>query len=193
MLNKSIKKLIIFLMLIYVVFINTSYTDADIFAERIVINNKFTAITLDFFVKNSFNNQTLHNLFHSSGIVPGGFDLGALKLQTNNDSKFNYRLKVIKTNGDDNFCNELNLKIFDRNFFPVYNGSLLSASINSRLSENSPKDYIFFIDLDKSDATLMNKVCEFEFDFRTYYKDEEEQGGIFAQRLINNIITSGSW
>lgn len=193
MLNKGIKKLIVFLMLIYVVFVGTAYTDADIFAERIVVNNKFTAITLDFFIKSSFNNQPVHNLFHSSGIIPGGFDLGALKMQTNNDNKFNYRLKVIKINGDDNLCSNLSLKIFDRNFFPVYSGSLLSGTINSRLSKDSPKDYIFFISLDNSDPSLMNRVCEFNLDFRTYYADPNEQGGVFAQRLISNSITSGAW
>ena len=180
-------------MLVFVVFIATDYTDADIFAERIIINNKFSAITLDFFVKSSFNRQEIHNLFHSSGIVPGGFDLSALKIETNNDKRFNYRLKVVKINGDDNFCNNLNLKIFNRNFLSVYSGPLLEASINSRLDKSSPKDYIFFVGLDNSDPFLINKVCEFNFDFRTYYSNPEEQGGVFAQRLITSSITSGSW
>ncbi|NCB21092.1 MAG: hypothetical protein EOM88_04200 [Clostridia bacterium] len=193
MLNQGIKTILVLLMLTYVFFVHTDYTDADIFAERVVAANRITAISLDFFVKSSLNNQISNRLFHSSGIGPGGFDLGALRLMTNNEKKFNYRLKVEKLNGDDYLCNNLNLKIFDRNFFALYNGPLLSTAINSRLVKDDLTDYIFFISLDNSDPALMNKICEFNFNFRTYNKNQTEDKGIFAERLINNLISSGSW
>ena len=68
--KNEIKRLTVFLILLYIFLSKTNYTDADIFAERKVQNNKFSAITLDFSTKNSFNNGLITSLFSSLGIVP---------------------------------------------------------------------------------------------------------------------------
>lgn len=193
MLKPEIKRFAVFLMLLYVFLIKTNYTDADIFAERTVSQNKFSAISLDFSIKSSFNNSSVTSLFHSLGIQPGGFDLGAIRVQTDSNTKSNYRLKVLKTNGDDLFCGRLKAKIFDRNFFEIYNGPLINLSVDSRFINSSPKDFIFFVSLDDKDQVLMNKICEFNIDIRTYRNNPDERGGIFAQRLISNVISSGNW
>ena len=193
MLNPGIKKAIVLLMLAYIVFVNSGYTDADIFAERIVSANKLTATSLDFSVYSSFNNRVVYNLFNSPGIEPSGFDLGALKLATDIERRFNYHLKVTKLNGDDNFCNSLDLKIYDRNFFLLYKGSLMEASLKSNLAKDNPRSYIFFLSLDEASTEIANQLCEFNFNFRTYNDNIDEEGGIFAERKINNIVTRGSW
>lgn len=193
MLKPGIKKLTAFLILLYLFLIKTGYTDADIFAERTVSHNKFSALAIDFSIKNSFNNTTINSLFYSLGIVPSGFDLGALRLKANENNKFSYRVKTIKTNGDDLFCKSLRVKIFDRNFFQIYNGSLADLFFSSRFTNSNPKDFIFFISLDDQNSELKNKICEFNFDFKTYRDNPDEQGGIFAQRLINNVISSSNW
>lgn len=193
MLKPGIKKLTAFLILLYLFLIKTGYTDADIFAERTVSHNKFSALAIDFSIKNSFNNTTINSLFYSLGIVPSGFDLGALRLKANENNKFNYRVRTITTNGDDLFCKSLRVKIFDRNFFQIYNGSLTDLSFSSRFINSNPKDFIFFISLDDQNSELKNKICEFNFDFKTYRDNPDEPGGIFAQRLINNVISSSSW
>lgn len=180
-------------MLAYIIFVNSGYTDADIFAERIVAGNKLTSTTIDFSVYSSFNNRVVYNLFNSYGIEPDGFDLGALKLETDTETKFNYNLKTVKINGDDDLCNSLNLKIYDRNFFLLYKGPLMEASLKSRLSKSNPKSYIFFLSLDDSREDLAKKVCEFNFDFKTYHDSIDEEGGIFAERQVNNIVSSGTW
>ena len=193
MLKPGIKRITVFLMLLYVFLIKTSYTDADIFAERTVSRNKFSALTLDFSTRSSFNNSLVTSLFHSLGIQPSGFDLGATRVKAETDTKSNYRLKVLKTNGDDLFCGRLQAKIFDRNFFEIYNGSLLNLSFNSRFMNANPKDFIFFVSLEDKDPALMNKICEFNIDLRTYRNDPDERGGVFAQRLIANVVSSGNW
>ena len=193
MLKPEIKRFAVFLILLYVFLIKTNYTDADIFAERTVSQNRFSAITLDFSTKSSFNNSLVTSLFQSLGIQPGGFDLGAVRVQTEINTKSNYRLKVLKTNGDDLFCSRLRAKIFDRNFFEVYNGPLMNLSVDSHFMNSSPKDFIFFISLEDRDQVLMNKICEFNIDIRTYRNNPDERGGIFAQRLISNVISSGNW
>jgi len=193
MLKPGLKRLAVFLMLLQVFLIKTGYTDADIFAERTVSRNKFSALALDFSTKNSFNNNLISSLFRSLGIQPSGFDLGAARVKRETETKFKYRLKATKTNGDDFLCNQLQIKVFNRDFFQVFGGSLLDLSLNSSLNNGDPRDFIFFVSLDNQDEALKNKICEFNFDFKTYRNDPEEQGGVFAQRLISNVISSGSW
>jgi len=190
MLRPEIKRLALFLILLYFFLIKTGYTDADIFAERVVSHNKFSALSLDFSTRSSFNNSPATSLFHSLGIQPGGFDLAAARVKAETDTKFRYRLRSVKTNGDDLFCGKLHLKVFNRNFFEVFNGSLLDLSLTTINSD--PRDFIFFVSLDDQDAALKNKICEFNFDFRTFRVTPDEQGGIFAQRLIGNVISSGN-
>ena len=190
MLKPEIKRLALFLILLYLFLIKTNYTDADIFAERIVSHNKLSATTLDFSTRSSFNNSPAISLFHSVGIQSGGFDLAAIRVAPDNETKFKYRLRSVKTNGDDFFCSQLQLKVFNRNFFEIYNGSLLDLSLTTLNSD--PRDYIFFISLDDQNPALKNKICEFNFDFKTFRNKPDEQGGIFAQRLISNIISSGN-
>jgi hypothetical protein len=190
MLKPEIKRLALFLILLYSFLIKTSYTAADIFAERIVSHNKFSAMTLDFFARNSFNNSAATNLFHSVGLEPGGFDLAALRIVPDNNDKFRYRLRAVKTNGDDSFCGSLQLQVLNRNFTQIYSGSLLNLSLTTINSD--ARDYIFFVSLDDQNSILKNKICEFNFDFKTFHDNPDEQGGIFAERLISNIISSGS-
>jgi hypothetical protein len=83
--------------------------------------------------------------------------------------------------------------VFNRSFFQLYEGSLLDLSLNDNLGSQDLKDFIFFVSLDDSDEELKNKICEFNFSFKTYRESPGEQGGIYAERLISNVISSGSW
>ncbi|MFA5886794.1 MAG: hypothetical protein WC863_03360 [Patescibacteria group bacterium] len=191
MLKPEIKRLAIFLILLYVFLIKTGYTDADIFAERVVSRNKFSVMTLDFSTKSSFNNSPVTSLFHSLGIQPNGFDLAAAKVKAETDAKFKYHLRAVKTNGDDFFCSQLQVRVFNRNFLEIFSGSLLNLSFST--ANSNPRDFIFFVSLSGQDQALQNKICEFNFDLKTYRDQPDEQGGIFAQRLISNVISSGNW
>lgn len=193
MLKPGIKRLAVFLMLLHIFLVETGYTDADIFAERVVSRNKFSATTLDFSTRNSFNNSLVTNLFSSLGIQPSGFDLRGVKIKAETDTRSKYRLKAIKTNGDDFFCSHLGVKVFNRSFSEVFSGSLLNLSINSNFTNSDPKDFIFFVSLDEQSQELKNKICEFNLDFKTYRNSPDEHGGIFALRSISNVISSGNW
>lgn len=63
----------------------------------------------------------------------------------------------------------------------------------SNFKNTDSTDFIYFISLDEKDQKLKNKICEFNFIFKTYRDNPNEQGGIFAQRLISNVISSGNW
>lgn len=193
MVNQRIKNLALFSVLLGIFLIKTSYTDADIFAERNISRNKFSFIAVDFSARSSFNNSIITSLFSSLGMQPSGFDLGAARVNAETDIKFKYRLKAVKTNGDDLFCSRLQVKTFNRDFQQVFSGSLLGLFSTSEFTNTNPKDYIFFISLDEKDQALKSKICEFNFDFKTFRHNPDEQGGIFARRSISNVISSGNW
>lgn len=193
MLIRGVKKWALFSIFFYIFLIMLRFTGADIFAERIVRENKFRAITLDFTTGASYNNFAIADLFRTTGIVPGGYDLGAVRVRGITPFYSRYNLKVVKISGDDNFCNALKLEIINRNFSKKYDGDLLDLSLNSNLSEDSLQDWIFVVSFDDDDPLLVNKICDFNLELRTYREDSDETGGLFAERKIRNIISSGSW
>jgi hypothetical protein len=193
MFAKNLNRLAWFLLLFYILLIKSSYTDADIFAERIVEDNILSAITLDFSNQATFNEKIIDNLFYISGFRPGGFDLAALKINNDSQQDFKYHLKSSIISGDEIFCEQLQLEVFNRQLKSFYKGSLVNLKINSQLNGDESEDWIFYISLDSDIEELKNSRCEFQFDFRTYRQTVNESGGIFAQRKVNNIITSGNW
>jgi hypothetical protein len=193
MLTKNLNRLSWFLLLFFLFLIKSDYTDADIFAERAVRDNTLSAITLDFSNRVTFNENLIDNLFYSIGFIPGGFDLAALKINNDSEQNFTYNLKTIIISGDDNFCQELQLEVFNSQFKSFYKGSLTGLNVNSQLKGYQAESWIFYITLNSSSEDLKNSRCEFNFDFKTYRQDANESGGIFAQRKVNNIISSSDW
>ncbi len=193
MLRKNLRRFSWFFLLLYIFLLNSQFTDADIFAERIVEQNTLRAITLDFSTRETFSHNLNTKLFNSFGFLPNGFDVASILIKNDSISSFKYHLKAEKMSGHDELCDNLELKIFDRNFKNIYQGKLLNLSLNSEIKENDNQAYIFFISLNRDDSIIQSKICEFNFDFKTYRQNINEEGGIFAQRKLNNVITSGSW
>lgn len=193
MLKKVVKRICLISVFLYVFLINSQSTDADIFAERIVENNHFSAISLDFKTKSSFNDYNIDNMFYVSGALPHGFDVEALKIENYSDRDFNYNIKTVKRDGDDFLCNNLHLEILSKNFKSQYKGPLIELSLNSEIFKESLENYIFFIGLDEDNVDLKNKTCNFDFYLKSYRQKPDEIGGIFADRKINNIISTTSW
>lgn len=193
MLSLRIRIILIFLLIMAYFLINTGYTDADIFAERIVQHNRFSAMTLNFSALNSANNNPVSYLFRTNGMQPGGFDLSAVRIKKSDGMNFKYRLKVSNTIGDDVLCKSLKVEVLQRNWSIKYEGKLGDLIIDSIIDSDAPNDWIFFISFDDDDNALQNKICEFSFDFKTYRDNPDETGGIYAERLVNNTIYSGTW
>ena len=193
MLNGRARFILLFFVFFEVFLVTTSYTDADLTAERIVLQNKFATITINFFSQNTANNNPLTTLFRTTSVQPGGFDIGAVRVRNGVQKNIKYSLKTVKMNGDEGFCRALKLRTFHRDVSLKYDGSLMDYSATSSLSENALEDWIFLVGLDDSGAQLKNKSCEFNFVMRTYRDSPDETGGIFAERKVNNIISSGAW
>jgi hypothetical protein len=193
MLRPGIKKLAVFVMLLYVFIVNSSYTSADIFADRVVSHNKFSATTVDFTARSSFNSSYITSLFHSLGIQPDGFDLGAIRLRAETNSKLKYSMRIVQTNGDNYFCSRLQSQVVNRNLAGIASDSLTDLSFLSSFNGTDPKDLIFFVSLEDNAVALKNKICEFNIYFKTYRNNPDETGGIYAERKISNVISSGDW
>lgn len=192
MIRKNLRRFSWLFLLLYIFLINSQFTDADIFAERIVEQNILKAITLDFSTRETYNNNINTKLFNSFGFLPNGFDVASVLIKNESSSHFKYHLKTIKLSGHDELCNNLELNIFNSNFKNLYSGKLLNLNLNSEINEYSQESYIFLISLNDNN-NLQSKICEFDFNFRTYRQNTNETGGIFAQRKLNNVITSGNW
>lgn len=172
--------------------INTGYTDADLFAERIVRNNHFSATTLSFSQRHTANNGYINQLFRTINFQPEGFDLGAVRIKKDGKLNFKYRLKTIKISGDDNLCQNLTLDVMQKGNYK-YQGKLMEFVLDSNINDSKPEDWIFFVGLDDDSNTLKNKTCEFNFYFKTWRDDPESKKGFYAERSLYNIISSGSW
>ena len=80
-----------------------------------------------------------------------------------------------------------------RDLSTKHDGSLLDFSYSSTVVDKTPEDWIFIVSLDDKNNQLQNKLCEFNFNVRSYRSSPNETGGIFAERKINNIISSWAW
>lgn len=193
MLNTRIKIILVFSLLISLFLINTYYTDADIFAERMVQHNRLSMTTIDFSARHSANNGSISYIFRTIGLQPGGFDLGAVKIKKEGKLGFKYHIKTVKTNGDDGLCNALNVQVLQRNLTVKYQGKLMNLSIDGEINGDVPDDWIFFIGLDDKGGELKSKICEFNLDFKTWRNQPNETKGIYAERILSNVISSGNW
>lgn len=193
MLNTRIKIILVFSLLLSIFLINTQYTDADIFAERKVLHNRFSMTTVDFSARHSASNSSINYIFRTIGLQPEGFDLGAIRIKKEGKLNFKYHIKTVKTNGDEGLCNALNVQVLQRNLTLKYQGKLMNLSIDSNIDDDKPEDWIFFIGLDDNDGALKNKICEFNLNFKTWRDQPNETKGIYAERVLSNVISSGNW
>lgn len=172
--------------------LNTGHTDADIFAERVVRANHFSMSTLSFSSRHTANNSYISSFFRTTGFQPEGFDLEAVRINKDGILNFKYRLKTVKINGDDNFCQALDLEVMQKGSYK-YQGKLMDFIYDSTVNDSKPQDWIFFILLNDDSSSLKNKTCEFDFYFKTWREDPESKKGLYAERKLYNIISSGSW
>lgn len=193
MLNKGVKGLALFIIIIYIFLIKSGYTSADLFAERKVSQNKLSAVTVNLSALSTYSQEAELNLFDSPAFLPGGFDLRAIKIKGKTSGKFKYYIRTVKTGGDDLLCSKLKISAYNRSFDKKSAGDLLALNINSKISDSKPDDWIFMISLDDNDPGLQNKTCEFNLDIKSYYDNPDNSGGVYAQKIISNKISSGNW
>lgn len=192
MLNSRTKTILISLIILGIFLRNTGYTDADLFAQRVVKNNLFSFTTLSFTALNTANNNHLSRLLDVSGLVPYGFSVTSYRLKKDGNLSFKYHLKANFIGSDNLLCNSLTVKLMqDGNI--KYQGHLKDLSYDSSLISTDQQDWVIFLGLDDNNSNLKNKVCLFELNFRTWRQNISETTGIFAQQKIPGTISSGTW
>ncbi len=170
----------------------SEFTDADITDEVTILNNRISMTTLSLSSRQTAHGGKLVNLLHTSGLVPSGFDVGAIRVTAEDTSSpMAYRVYARAVgDGDDTLCQSLHLDLYKQNEV-VYRGDLMDLSTESSLTVNGRDDWIIIVSLLSSDAGLKNNTCNFDFVFST--KKEEQQGGLYAQSKVGNIVTTGTW
>ncbi len=167
-------------------------TSADLSVQVIAQDNKISATTLQMSALKTSNETDLPALFQINGLIPGGFDVSSIRLKKDGELDFNYQLKSVKVNGDDNFCHSLNIKIMQDNKF-IYQGKIGDLDNNKTINGLGKDDWIFFVSLDDNNDQLKNQNCEFTFDFKTYRNSPDEIGGFSDEVRVTNYVSSGSW
>ncbi|PKM89400.1 hypothetical protein CVU83_00055 [Candidatus Falkowbacteria bacterium HGW-Falkowbacteria-2] len=183
MIDARIKFAALGCLFLYAILNQTDYTAADMFAERMIRDNQFKVVSLDLLVSETSSADKIESLFNTSGLKPGGFDIGAVNIQANGE-KTNYRLTALMAQ-DNPLCEALNIEIYNRRFNKEYSGPLSSLSFDSILSDNQA--WIYVISFIGDEVELKGQECDFEFKYRT------EGERIFAERRIHNLVKSGLW
>ncbi len=171
----------------------TGVTDADFIDKKIVADNKMSATTLDFTDIDTATNTPINKLFDIKGIIPGGFQVNAVRLKNEGQSNLYNKITTEITGGDRDFCESLDIELNyeDQSSF---HGKLTNLSHESpALNPNTQSDWIVFVKFNKNDANLQNKTCFFNLVFNGYNKSLSQTTGLKFKKTISNTVTSGSW
>lgn len=186
----SLVKIIFIPFLVLLVF--TGATDADLFDQERINNNSWQAVTLDFSQRNTANNNMISLLFNTSGLLPDGFQVKAVRVKKDGQLDFNYRISIEKTAGYDPFCNSLKI-VAMKDWQKEYQGNLVSFFLDDQMSDEGKRDWIFFIGLENNDADLKNKVCDFNLIFSSWRGEPGNSQGLHDQEVLANHIVAGVW
>ncbi len=192
MINKKTKFSLITILLISLILLFSEVTTADLFVQLIAEDNQMTATTLQLSARETSNENETPYLFKTQGLISDGFDVKSIRIKKDGYMDFNYQIKTVKTNGDDNLCNALQLKIMQNDKF-IYNGKLFDLNNSKFINSNGKDDWVFFLFLKNNDDQLKNKNCEFEFNFKTWRKNVNETGGFQDNVKVINFVSSGNW
>lgn len=193
MLNTRTKSYFIVSILIYIWFIKMETTSADIFAERSITGNNFSATTISLSLRNNVNNLKKYTLFSTNGIVPHGFDISSFRITSDGKVEFNYFIKVISEDGNP-LCDKLTIEITNRNLVKISNGKLQDVLIKNTISSKKTEDMIAILSLNESDSAIKQQSCKFKLHVKTYKNSPDEKTvGLFAESELENTVNSGNW
>lgn len=183
---------IVFLMFSFGLILTNS-TDADFIDKKIIADNKMSATTLNFVNTDTATNLPITTLFNIEGIVPGGFQVNAIRLKNEGQSNLYNKITTEIIGGDTNFCQSLDVDLnYDEQ--TSFKGKLVDLSNESpALNPNTQSDWIVFIRFNKNDTNLQNKSCQFNLVFNGYNKTASQLSGLKYKKIISSNVTSGSW
>ena len=163
--------------------------------------NTYQAGTLDFSLESPHDNFIPKS--KAEDIKPGNENKveRMIKVQQTGNLPFKYTARFEKIDGDDNFCQALELEAKLEGNIKYSNNSEKSLA-NFNLSEPTTINssgidtWQFKISLpDGADNDLQNKFCKFKFVFEGWQDNIENygDGGFTDEETIISVITSGQW
>ena len=171
----------------------TDVTDADLIDKKTLTDNQLNATTLDFSNLNTINNQNQQILFDIKGILPNGFTLNTFRLKNTGESNIKYQLNFRLIDGDQNFCQNLDLKLTQENT-QKFQGKLTDLNIEiPQVSNNQSNDWIFMLALNHDDVSIKSKSCNFAIDIFGWQTNQPKNLGFSHQRSLIGQVTSGDW
>ena len=170
---------------------STSFTSADLFADRNVQNNRFSITTLAFNDLNTANNYPIIRLFDITGLVPGGFAVNSFRIKKTGQLNFKYNIFTEVISGDPSFCQSLEIQLMQNSIFKNQSG-LTDFQYQSTIDTNIPQDWVIFLRLNQNNPPLRQQNCQFNLVITTQDKNKPN-GGLFARKTLLNSVTSGNW
>lgn len=173
--------------------LKVDHTSADLTAQRTVKTNHLRATTLSLVEKHSASFVSLSTLFNTTGYLPGGFDLRAVKLVKDGELSFKYQFKAEAENDPAELCRSFTLRAL-KNWSQVYDGELLDFSAEATIPDSGSDDWIFVLSFPGGGDNLKNTSCSFNLVARTFRNNPDEPlVGFWSRKALINIITTGGW
>ena len=156
--------------------------------REVAAGNRASAGTLDLVLTSPVS-------IFASGITPGtGSGTGSVTVSNSGSVAADYRLKFVKTGGDDAFCDALNLTA-SKGSTQVYNGSLSALNIfGGTLTSAGTHDWRFVVSLPTgAPDSLSGKSCTFDIEFAARQSGLSTGGFSDKEVLGDSIVNAGTW
>ena len=167
----------------------TQSTDADLNDRGVVVDNKFSAGTLDVTEFNPSDNSSVDSLFDVKGVAPLGYEVKALRLKNTGESDLIYSMRVEKKPGDVGLCDALSFRIFN-NWDQVYLGGFNDLNYQSHLESSEFADFVFVVKLDSTGITSNDKTCEFDIIVNSWSSESSNGKGFFDEEVVKNTFST---
>jgi len=154
---------------------------------EVSLGNNFTATTLDFSLTSVGN-------FTPDTLNPGDFAVRNLAIIKDGSLDFQYDGQAVKTDGDDDFCNALQLEA-KLEGITNYTGDLLAFSLAPTITigADGQDDWEMIVSF-ADDESLQEKTCEFKFVFNGWQTDSDGSWGFTDEEILeNNLISATQW
>lgn len=151
-------------------------------------SNSFTAGPLDF----SLTADEWSPEAHAGALAPGDLITRHMNVLQGDSISFQYKIKTVKTSGDDAFCNALHL-FAKRGVTTLYDGALMSFNLmpSVEIEVDGQDDWTFDVDLPSSASAFNNKACEFRFDVDGWQIGfADASSGFSDHEELENILES---
>jgi len=192
LLRRALFRLIILTVLLSLPLVGT--TNAVFYDEESSLANNFSAASLDFSLRDTSNVVLTSPFFNLGGFKPGDSQVKALRVKKDGGLDFKYDGRFVKTGGEDNFCQALQLKA-KLGATTKYSGNLDGFILTPALTidGSGQDDWEFILSLDSNDPALQNKTCQFNFVFKGWQTDSDGTWGFIDEEVLGNIVASGDW